>query len=172
LLEVDALVIEDLKRSCWPPHEGGVYFSVMSPVLKEHFADYGAFHATPGNKACHSVGIPMIFFAVLALLGHVPLVRVSGFTVTLAEPVILAVTLYYLRLDAALGAMMLIVSVIFAGIGRLIPVPAAAALFVLGWVLQFVGHYVYEKKSPAFFRNVNHLLVGPLWILAKATGRG
>jgi uncharacterized membrane protein YGL010W len=31
---------------------------------------------------------------------------------------------------------------------------------------------VYEKKSPAFFRNVAHLLVGPLWILAKATGRG
>ena len=73
----------------------------MGPVLKEHFADYGAFHATPGNKACHSVGIPMIFFAVLALLGHVPLARVSGFTVTLAEPVILAVTLYYMvRNDA------------------------------------------------------------------------
>jgi uncharacterized membrane protein YGL010W len=120
----------------------------MSPVLREHFADYGAFHATPGNKACHSVGIPMIFFAVLALLGHVPIVQVGGFTVTLAEPVILASTLYYLRLDAALAAMMLVASVVSA-----------------------VGHYVYEKKSPAFFRNVTHLLVGPLWILAKATGR-
>jgi uncharacterized membrane protein YGL010W len=144
----------------------------MSPVLKEHFADYGAYHATPGNKACHSVGIPLIFFAVLALLGHVPLLRVGGFTVTLAEPVILAVTLYYVRLDAGLAAMMLIVSAVLAAAGRLVSVPAAAVLFVLGWVLQFVGHYVYEKKSPAFFRNVNHLLVGPLWILAKATGRG
>jgi len=143
----------------------------MSPVLKEHFADYGAFHATPGNKACHSVGIPLIFFAVVALLGHVPLLRAFGFTVTLAEPVILAVTLYYVRLDAALGAMMLIVSAVLATAGRLVPVSVAIALFVLGWVLQFVGHYVYEKKSPAFFRNVNHLLVGPLWILAKATGR-
>jgi uncharacterized membrane protein YGL010W len=144
----------------------------MSPVLKEHFADYGSFHATPGNKACHSVGIPMIFFAVLALLSHVPLASVSGFTVTLAEPVILAVTLYYVRLDAGLAAMMLIVSAVLAAGGRLVPVPAAAAVFVLGWVLQFVGHYVYEKKSPAFLRNVNHLLMGPLWILAKATGRG
>jgi uncharacterized membrane protein YGL010W len=143
----------------------------MSPVLREHFADYGAFHATPGNKACHSVGIPMIFFAVLALLGHVPIVQVAGFTVTLAEPVILASTLYYLRLDAALAAMMLVASVVSAVVGRLVPVSAAATLFVLGWVLQFVGHYVYEKKSPAFFRNVTHLLVGPLWILAKATGR-
>jgi uncharacterized membrane protein YGL010W len=144
----------------------------MSPVLREHFADYGAFHATPGNRACHSLGIPMIFFAVLALLGHVPLFDFGGLTVTLAELVILAVTLYYVRLDAALGAVMLVVSVFLAAAGRFVPVPVAAVLFVLGWVLQFVGHYVYEKKSPAFFRNVTHLLVGPLWILAKAIGRG
>ena len=144
----------------------------MSPALRNHFADYGSFHSTPGNKACHSVGIPLIFFSVLALLSQVPLFRLSGFTVTLAEPVILAVTLYYVRLDAALGAMMLIVSVALAAAGRFVPVPVSVFLFLLGWVLQFVGHYVYEKKSPAFFRNATHLLVGPLWILAKATGRG
>ena len=144
----------------------------MSPALRAHFAEYGSFHATAGNKACHSVGIPLIFFSVLALLGHVPLFRVSGFTVTLAEPVILAVTLYTLRLDVALGAMMLVVSVALAAAGRVVSVPVAAFLFVMGWVLQFVGHYIYEKKSPAFFRNVTPLLVGPLWILAKATGRG
>ena len=143
----------------------------MSPVLKEHFADYGAFHATPGNKACHSVGIPLIFFAVLALLSHVPLLRAFGFTVTLAEPVILAITLYYARLDPALAVMMLVVAAALAAAGRFLPVPIAISLFVLGWVLQFVGHYVYEKKSPAFFQNVTHLLVGPLWVLAKAMGR-
>jgi uncharacterized membrane protein YGL010W len=143
----------------------------MSPALQAHFADYGSFHATAGNKACHSVGIPLIFFSVIALLSQVPLFRAGGFTVTLAEPVILAITLYYLRLDAALAVMMLAVSAVLAAAGRLVPAPAALALFVLGWVLQFVGHYVYEKKSPAFFRNVTHLLVGPLWILAKATGR-
>lgn len=144
----------------------------MSPVLREHFADYGSFHGTAGNKACHAVGIPLIYFSVIALLAHVPLFRVGGFAVTLAEPVLLAVTLYYLRLDVALGAMMLVLSAAMAAVGGLIPVPVAVGLFILGWVLQFVGHYVYEKKSPAFFRNVTHLLVGPLWILAKATGRG
>ena len=143
----------------------------MSPALRNHFADYGSFHATPGNKACHSIGIPLIYFSIIALLSHVPLAEVGGFTLTLAEPVIVAVTLYYLRLDTALCAMMLLVSAAFAAAGRFVPVAAAVALFVLGWVLQFVGHYVYEKKSPAFYRNVTHLLVGPLWILAKATGR-
>ena len=143
----------------------------MSPALRSHFADYGSFHATPGNKACHTVGIPLIYFSVIALLAHVPLARVGGFAVTLAEPVVMAVTLYYLRLDAALGVMMLVVSAVMAVVGRFVTVPAALALFVVGWVLQLVGHYVYEKKSPAFFRNVTHLLVGPLWILAKATRR-
>lgn len=143
----------------------------MSPILREHFADYGAYHATAGNRLCHSIGIPLIYFSTIALLTHVPLARLDGFAFTLAEPVFLAVSLYYLRLDTALGAMMLVLSVAMAAVGTLVPVPVAVALFVLGWVLQFVGHYVYEKKSPAFFRNVTHLLVGPLWILAKATGR-
>jgi uncharacterized membrane protein YGL010W len=144
----------------------------MSPVLRDHFADYGSFHGTAGNKACHAVGIPLIYFSVIALLAHVPLFRADGFVLTLAEPVFLAVTLYYLRLDVPLGAMMLVLSVAMATLGRFVPVPVAVFLFILGWVLQFVGHYVFEKKSPAFFRNVTHLLVGPLWILAKATGRG
>ena len=51
------------------------------------------------------------------------------------------------------------------------PPMVALGLFVGAWVLQFIGHYVYEHRSPAFFRNLTHLLVGPLWVLAKATGR-
>jgi uncharacterized membrane protein YGL010W len=42
-------------------------------------------------------------------------------------------------------------------------------VFVLGWVLQFVGHGHYEKKSPAFFKNLTHLLIGPLWVFSKLT---
>jgi uncharacterized membrane protein YGL010W len=143
----------------------------MTPVLQAHFSDYSAFHRTPGNKACHYVGIPMIVLSLFALLARVPLFEAGGFTLTLAELVILTATAYYLTLDAALAVMMLVVSVGLTVAGRMIPVPAAVVLFVLGWVFQFVGHYVYEKKSPAFFRNFAHLLVGPLWILAKVSGR-
>ena len=143
----------------------------MSPTLKAHFADYSAFHGTPGNQACHYVGIPLIVFSLLALLARVPLFDVGGLTVTAAELVLLGATLYYLRLDAVLAAMMLAASVVLAAAGRVTPVAAAVALFVVGWVFQYIGHYVYEKKSPAFYRNFVHLLVGPLWILAKVSGR-
>jgi uncharacterized membrane protein YGL010W len=143
----------------------------MSPVLKAHFTDYAAFHGTPGNKACHYVGIPLIVVGLFALLSAVPLFAVGGFTVTLAEVLVLASTLFYLRLDATLAAFMLAVSVAAIAIGRQLPVGVAVALFALGWIFQFIGHYVYEKRAPAFSRNLAHLLVGPLWILAKASRR-
>ncbi len=40
------------------------------------------------------------------------------------------------------------------------------ALFVLGWILQFVGH-LFEGKTPAFFSNPVHLVVGPIWWVKK-----
>ena len=143
----------------------------MTPTLRAHFADYASFHGTAGNKACHYVGIPLIVLALLALLARVPLFAVGGFTVTLAEVALVVVTAYYLTLDAVLAAIMLAASAGLLVLGRPMPVWVAAVLFVLGWIFQFIGHYVYEKRSPAFYRNLAHLLVGPLWIVAKAVGR-
>ena len=100
----------------------------MTPALREHFADYAAFHGTLGNHACHAVGIPVITFSTVALLAHVPLFRVDGFLFTLAEPVYLAVTLYYLRLDATLAWIMLVLSVAMAALGGLIVLSQGSAV--------------------------------------------
>ncbi len=48
----------------------------------------------------------------------------------------------------------------------LIPV----ALFVIGWVLQFVGHW-FEGKPPEFFSDWRFLFVGLRWWMAKIAGR-
>ena len=143
----------------------------MSPALSTHFSDYAAFHGTPGNRACHYIGIPLIVVGLFGLLGAIPMATVGGCTVTVADVALLGATVYYLTLDAALAALMLAAFVVLDLLGRQIPVALAAALFLVGWIFQFVGHYVYEKRAPAFYRNLAHLLVGPLWILAKATGR-
>jgi uncharacterized membrane protein YGL010W len=84
---------------------------------------------------------------------------------------ILLFVAYYLTLDLPLAAFMLAAYAILAALGRFLSPPSALALFVLGWILQGVGHYVYEKNSPAFFRNLVHLAIGQLWILARAVGR-
>ena len=48
--------------------------------------------------------------------------------------------------------------------------PVPLSLFVIGWILQFVGH-VFEGKPPEFFSDWRFLLVGFRWWLAKVGGR-
>ena len=36
-------------------------------------------------------------------------------------------------------------------------------LFVGGWILQFIGHYVFEKNDPKFFGDPVNLLIGVVW---------
>lgn len=39
-------------------------------------------------------------------------------------------------------------------------------LFVVGWIIQFVGHY-YEGRKPAFVDDLVGLLIGPLFLVAE-----
>ena len=39
-------------------------------------------------------------------------------------------------------------------------------LFVLGWVIQFVGHW-WEGRKPAFADDLVGLLVGPMFVVAE-----
>lgn len=40
------------------------------------------------------------------------------------------------------------------------------AMFVIGWVIQFVGHH-YEGRKPAFIDDLSGLIVGPLFVVAE-----
>ena len=142
----------------------------MTPTLKAHFADYAAFHGTPGNRACHYVGIPLIVLSLFALLSAVPLFPLGGYTVTLAEMLLLAATAYYLTLDPVLAVLMFAISAASIAVGKHIPVAWAVALFVVGWIFQFVGH-AYERKPPEFVKDWRFLFVGLRWWLAKIQGR-
>ena len=125
------------------------------------FTDYSAYHQTPGNKTFHRFGIPMIMLGLIGMLARVhlgPVVDAAMILIALSE-------IYYLAVEWRLGLGMLLISAAFYFLGLAIPMWANVALFVVGWIFQFIGHKVYEHKNPAFFRNFVHLLVGPLWIL-------
>ena len=91
----------------------------------EWIAAYERSHQHPVNRACHTVGIPMIVLSLLML------------------PALFWLPHWYQ-----------------------LPV----ALFVVGWVLQFVGHAM-ERKPPEFLHDWRFLLVGLRWWLAKVSGR-
>ena len=135
----------------------------MSTGLSRLFDEYAAYHRHPMNKLCHYVGIPLIVLTSIGLL-----MRVS---VVLAVVVALLVVLYDARLSVRLTVPFAAFMLISFPISGYLPVEALWAGFIGGWILQFVGHIVYEKKSPAFFTNVRQLLVGPLWIIGTLVGR-
>lgn len=128
----------------------------VSPRLKPWFAEYSADHQAPGNVACHSVGVPLVALSVLGLV-----------TPYVAWPLTLGAVAWYAWLDPLVGLLSLPFMAGLCWLAGRFAWPVHAALFVLGWAFQFVGHYRYEKRPPAFFRNQLFLLIGPLWVLGK-----
>ena len=136
----------------------------MSERFRSYLDDYATYHRDSRNKVTHYLGIPMIVLAIVCLLARVPLGEVGGVSVDLALVVTIPVCLFYLSLNLFSGAAMTLLFALMYWTAPAIEVWLAWALFVVGWVFQFVGHK-FEGKSPAFFRNAVHLLIGPLWIL-------
>lgn len=139
--------------------------------LEALFDDYAHHHQTSGNKAMHRIGIPLIVLSLLGMLARVEVVAVNSFRIDLAVILIFAASVYYVMLDWKLGLAMLGATIILYIAGAALPLTINIILFILGWIFQFVGHSVYEKKQPAFLRNLVHLLVGPLWILRGVVRR-
>jgi uncharacterized membrane protein YGL010W len=140
----------------------------------ELMTKYAAYHRDRRNIATHFVGIPLIVFAVGILLAR-PYVAVSGWPVTPATALWAASTLWYLtRGNVALGLAVSLanLALILAAL-PLAQFQTAAWLawglgtFVVGWAIQFVGHY-YEGKKPAFVDDIRGLLVGPMFVTGEA----
>lgn len=143
----------------------------MNALGSRLLTDYARAHTTTGNRRCHMIGIPLIVFSIVLALLQVPLTHVW----TLAEPVILAVAVVQFSFDPPDTCVFVCTEIAFDLIGRALTfglgqdgtLLLAAILFLAGWIFQFVGHSRFEKNRPAFFRNLVHLLVGPLWICRK-----
>ena len=129
----------------------------MASKSEQLFQDYAQYHQHKGNKLTHYIGIPLIILSTIMLL--VPLSP-------LPEILIGLISIYYFRINIQLAIPCLTFFLIcLVSSYYLYNLPAAITMFTGGWILQFIGHFGFEKKSPAFFKNLQHLLIGPLWIL-------
>ncbi|KVD71304.1 hypothetical protein WS62_10710 [Burkholderia sp. ABCPW 14] len=142
-------------------------------TLVDQLAQYAAYHRDARNIATHLVGIPMIVVAVTVLLSR-PAFGVSGaFALTPAALVALAAVIFYLRLDLRFGVAMAVLLALSLWAGRALAAQTTAlwlgaglGLFLVGWVIQFVGHY-FEGRKPAFVDDLVGLIVGPLFVVAE-----
>ena len=139
-------------------------------TLEQQITQYAAYHRDRRNIVTHFIGVPMIVFSlVLALVPW----AIGGVNVALITLGI--ASLYYLILDRGLGTAMLLCQFVCylvaiyinARVGHTGVVMGVAALvFVIGWVIQFVGHK-YEGMKPAFTDDIMGLVIGPLFVMTE-----
>ena len=133
---------------------------------------YAAYHRDRRNIQTHLVGVPLIVFAIGVLLSH-PVVSIGGWDLTPAWALFALTSLWYLTrgeftLQLAVVAVMALLIGSAQVLGHSSPswVAWGVGLFVLGWVIQFVGHY-YEGRKPAFADDLVGLLVGPMFVVME-----
>jgi uncharacterized membrane protein YGL010W len=137
-------------------------------------ARYAAYHRDQRNIATHLVGVPMIVLAVGVLLAR-PAVEVGGWTVTPAWGLLaLAAGWWLTRGLLSLGlattagaAMLVLIAHRVAGGSTAAWLTFGLATFVLGWLIQFLGHW-YEGRKPALADDMSALLAGPMFVAAEA----
>lgn len=141
-------------------------------TLTDHLTQYAAYHLDSRNVATHFVGIPMIVLAVTTMLSR-PVMDLGGLALTPALVVAALSSIFYLRLDLRFGLAMVAQLALSLWISQWIAAQSTSVwlgwglgLFVVGWIIQFIGHY-WEGRKPAFVDDLVGLLVGPLFLTAE-----
>jgi uncharacterized membrane protein YGL010W len=147
--------------------------------VKDLLTEYGASHQDPTNKRLHWICVPPIVLAVLGLLWCVPVpAALSAVSQWLNWATLGAVAalIYYLMLSPVLAVGALVAFVALLGVTHelaRLPWPlwlTSVVIFVIAWIGQFIGHAI-EGKRPSFFKDLQFLLIGPLWLLAAGYRR-
>jgi len=81
------------------------------------------------------------------------------------------VLIYYLSLSAPLTLGMLFFSVFCLALANFLNLAfpgklwaISLGIFVIAWIVQFVGHKI-EGKKPSFFKDIQFLMIGPAWLM-------
>lgn len=136
--------------------------------------EYGESHQNHTNKTIHWICVPLIVLSVIGLFWAIPTPAVFdeigngwlNFGTIFAS----IAFIYYVVLSPKLAVGMVIVVGAMIGTLYLIDqsaVPmwlASVIIFVGAWIGQFIGHNI-EGKKPSFLKDVQFLMIGPLWLL-------
>ncbi|MDE2195684.1 MAG: DUF962 domain-containing protein [Gammaproteobacteria bacterium] len=136
--------------------------------------EYGGSHRNPVNKTLHWICVPLILLSLIGLLWSIPVPAAWAVRTPFLNwgvLFMLAALVYYYALAWRLALGMTLVTVVVIamvyGASRL-PVTLwllSVMVFVAAWIGQFIGHRI-EGKKPSFFKDIQFLLIGPLWLLA------
>jgi len=146
----------------------------MSAFLRRQLTDYVEYHRDPMNCALHVVGIVILFLGAVLPLSLLP-VTVFGLQANLGILLAIPVLIYWIVLDIPIGlaiagsaALLLFTAATIANHASVTIVWAISiVLIVIGVAMQIIGHQVFERRQPALVDNPTHLLLGPVFVMAK-----
>ncbi|MCF2219559.1 DUF962 domain-containing protein [Chryseobacterium sp. PS-8] len=140
------------------------------------FAEYAESHRNSTNKLIHWICVPLIFWTILGFISIIPSksigFRYIGEISYVSFAAIALVTIFYTRLSFLIGLIMFFVMILMESFAYGINIRFEEkswmfylAVFVITWIFQFVGHKI-EGKKPSFLKDLQFLLVGPIWLLS------
>ncbi|WP_369049450.1 DUF962 domain-containing protein [Tenacibaculum sp. UWU-22] len=146
------------------------------------FNEYEVSHQNKTNKIIHYFCVPAIFFSVIGLLMSIPpsfltslklynpLIENWAFVIGIFIAVVFYLPLqfwYFLQM-----LLIILVSIVLNfWISNHYNLPLiATTIFIIAWIAQFYGHKI-EGKKPSFFKDLQFLLIGPLWVIQKITNK-
>jgi len=139
----------------------------------EQMAMYAAYHRDGRNQLTHHIGVPMIVFSILVIASTVSVTQFASGPLTLAGVLMAALLLFYIIAVPLVGTAAVIIYgtlLHFAEqVGRMgmdTAVTVFIALFILGWIIQFTGHY-FEGRKPALFDNALQVFMAPSFLVAE-----
>jgi len=140
------------------------------------FAEYGESHKNATNKLIHWICVPLIFWTILGFISLIPsphfCASYFGCISIVSMVALFLVTVFYLRLSLLIGFIMIFIMLLIEHFAYAVNVHFEKkswmiylAVFIITWILQFVGHKI-EGKKPSFLKDLQFLLIGPIWLLS------
>ncbi|MFC5080362.1 hypothetical protein VTH8203_03684 [Vibrio thalassae] len=140
--------------------------------LNQWLDAYGESHQNSTNRKIHKIAVPGIYLSIVGLIWCLPHLSLGGLSINWVWVVMLPVMVFYFRLSRSVFIQMLIFTlaclaiITFAAMFGISVLTVSIGLFVVLWIMQFVGHKI-EGKKPSFFDDLQFLLIGPIWVFRQ-----
>lgn len=140
------------------------------------FSEYAQSHQNSTNKFIHWICVPLIFWSIMGFISIIPTphfcLNFYGCISIISIIAIVVVSIFYFRLSWKIALIMIFIMLLFEHLIYAINIHferksliVFLSVFVITWILQFVGHKI-EGKKPSFLKDLQFLLIGPIWLLS------
>lgn len=144
----------------------------MMRGIQEWLDEYAISHQNSTNKGIHWICVPLIAWSIVLLLSSIPVpnpfvphdLNWAWFFSGLA-----IIWYFFLSTSLAFGMVIFLGALNYLSVQvqqtSSYPVWAiGVSIFVIAWIGQFLGHHI-EGKKPSFLKDLQFLLIGPLWLM-------